>query len=192
MADPKQSFFASLFSNAAAAANPVTAVVSPLIQGASDIISKFKADPSKVAEYAAEFDQLKLKAQGDALAVSTTIMELHEKDMENARNANVSIQTSDKPSWIAKNIPYLIAAYVLFIWGAVTLYIVGRFLNIIVADPNVNLTALLSLHTGITTLAAAIIYFYFGSSSGSAAKSDQIERLVNANNANNAGQGASK
>ncbi len=67
----------------------------------------------------------------------------------------------------------------MLIWGAVTIYILARMLNLISKDDKVDFTGVLAMWGGITALATTVVNFHRGSSAGSKSKSEQIEKLTN-------------
>ncbi len=81
-------------------------------------------------------------------------------------------------NWLSKNMRYIIASWVLLIWGLITIYIIARFLNFIEADKKSDMTALLALYSGISTIACTIINFFFSSTKGSEDKSKTIAEMV--------------
>ncbi len=85
---------------------------------------------------------------------------------------------TEKTSWIARNMRYLIASWILLIWGSMTIYIIARFLNFIEADLKSDMTALLALYSGISTIACTIVNFFFSSTKGSEDKSKTIADMA--------------
>lgn len=102
-------------------------------------------------------------------------------DISSARSMNMSIETSDKPSWLAKNIPYLIATQIILMWGFVTGYLVLRMLNLISTDPKVDLVPVLGVYSGVTATATIILTFYFGSSANSQKHADALTDIAKSN-----------
>ncbi len=85
---------------------------------------------------------------------------------------------TEKTSWIARNMRNLIASWILLIWGSMTIYIIARFLNFIEADLKSDMTALLALYSGISTIACTIVNFFFSSTKGSEDKSKTIANMT--------------
>lgn len=108
---------------------------------------------------------------------SLEIEKAYLSDINSARDANVKIQTAGTPSWLAKNIPYIIAIFVLLIWGSTTLYVLAVMTKVIQADKDTDFTGVLGVLVGITGLATSIIQFYFGSSIGSHDKQRQLDNI---------------
>ena len=101
------------------------------------------------------------------------------KDTANARDQNIAIQNSDKASWLSKNVAYLIDLFVFTIWGAMTVYIICKFLNIIKAQQGVDFSGILGIYSGITAIAMTVLNFHRGSSKGSEDKQKQIVAMSN-------------
>jgi len=102
-------------------------------------------------------------------------------DVASARGMNTSIETSDKSSWMSKNITPIIAICVMTIWGASTCYLVLRMLHLISTDPKVDLVPVLGVYTGITSVATIVLTFYFGSSANSQKHSDALTEIAKNN-----------
>ena len=101
------------------------------------------------------------------------------KDTADARNSNVQIQNSERASWLAKNVAYCIDLFVFTIWGAMTVYIICKFLNIIKAQQGVDFSGILGIYSGITAIAMTVLNFHRGSSKGSEDKQKQLNSLQN-------------
>ena len=97
-------------------------------------------------------------------------------DVADSRNMNVKIQESDRASFMSKNLPYFIDIFILLIWGFMTIYLTLKWLGLIVVAPNVDMTGILGIYTGITGLAVMIIQFHRGSSQGSKDKTEAINK----------------
>jgi len=95
-------------------------------------------------------------------------------DLANARAMNIDIQNSDKASWMAKNIAYIIDIMVCTVWSFVTFYLVGKAMNLI--KDQADMTGVLSIYTTITAVFMIIINFHRGSSQGSKEKGKQLEK----------------
>ena len=96
------------------------------------------------------------------------------EDIKNARETSVRIQESQNSSWMAKNMPFIYDSFILGIWGFMTIYILLRWMGIITDNTNIDMTGLLGIYSGVTSLATLIITFHRGSSSGSKEKSGML------------------
>lgn len=56
--------------------------LSGILQGAGDIIAKFKADPTKVVEVEADLAKLKIQAETEAAKIEAQIAEIHARELE--------------------------------------------------------------------------------------------------------------
>lgn len=106
--------------------------------------------------------------------------EVYLQDVSNARESNVSIQNSEKASWMAKNVAYCIDCFVIFIWGSLTIYIIASALKII-KTVDVDLTGIYGLYATVTAVAMTIINFHRGSSKSSQEKDKSIKQLIDNN-----------
>ncbi len=103
--------------------------------------------------------------------------EAYLKDIDSARESNEKIQESDKASWLSKNVAYMIDIFIILVWGAITLYMLAKFLNIIKEDVKADFSGVLGIYSGVTALAVTVLNFHRGSSRGSEKKSDMIEKM---------------
>jgi hypothetical protein len=93
-------------------------------------------------------------------------------DTSNARNTNAQIQESDKASWIAKNLPYILGGIM------VIAFFVGLLMIMFRSVPESNKEL---FYTGFGLLGgfvSTVMNFYFGSSSGSKASADTLRHLA--------------
>lgn len=100
------------------------------------------------------------------------------KDVQSAREANVQIQNSDKASWLAKNIAYCIDAFVILVWGFLTIYLLCVMLAIVKKNDGVDYTAVTAVWGGVTAFAGTIMNFHRGSSKSSEEKTKQINEMI--------------
>jgi hypothetical protein len=110
------------------------------------------------------------------LAIRET--EVYLADTQDARMNNTKVQESDKASWLAKNVAFCIDIFVILIWGIMTIYIIGKFLNIIKSQQGVDFSGVLGLYAGVTAIATQIIGYHRGSSKGSDDKQKHINKIM--------------
>lgn len=145
---------------------------------ADGIISKFKADPTKVAELKEDIQQAMMADRMEMEKIAEAKYEAQLKDIEDARNMQIKLNQSAMASWLSKNINPLLALFVSLIWGAMTVYLVLRMLNFIAANPNVNMTAVLGVYSAISGTMGILMNFYFGSSHSSQSKDETIATIA--------------
>ena len=93
-------------------------------------------------------------------------------DTSNARDNNAKIQESEKASWMAKNLPYILGAVM------VVAFFVGLLMIMFRSVPESNKEL---FYTGFGLLGgfvSTVMNFYFGSSSGSKASSDVLRHIA--------------
>lgn len=153
--------------------------------GAKDLIGTIGDTIDQLTMSKEEKEQLRIKlieATNSHLEKMTALAQAETdsylKDVADARSTNVQIQNSDKASWLSKNVAYIIDLFVFIIWGAMTIYIIGKFLNIIKAQQGVDFSGILGIYSGITAIAMTVLNFHRGSSKGSEDKSKQIAKLT--------------
>lgn len=158
---------------------------------AGNLISKFKADPTKALEFEKEIEEFKLNAANEASRIAIEAEKVKQEeirielerekailaDKANARDNNTKIQESDRASWMAKNIAYCIDAFIVLLWGVLTIYLIGSALKIIKTS-QVDLTGIYGLYAAVTGVTMTIINFHRGSSVGSERKEKQMEKFT--------------
>lgn len=97
-------------------------------------------------------------------------------DLANARAMNIDIQNSDKASWMAKNIAYIIDLMLSTVWCFVTMYLIAKAMNIITDEA--NLTGVLSIYSTITAVFMVTLNFHRSTSQGSKDKSETIKKMM--------------
>ena len=98
-------------------------------------------------------------------------------DIQDSRNANVKVQESDKASWLAKNVGYMLDIFVILIWACMTFYIAAKYLNLISSAPGVDFSGIWGLYATVTSMATIVLSWHRGSSKGSEDKSKVIDRM---------------
>ncbi len=106
-------------------------------------------------------------------AEATKKLELELADIADARNREIQIVTSDKAPLINKIIQPLLAILVL---GSCFLF---WYMMIFKDIPKEKETLMAGITGSLTTLSMGIIGYYFGSSTGSAAKQKQLDTMMN-------------
>lgn len=159
--------------------------------GASDLIKSIGNTVDKFVTTKEEKEQLNIELQKvvnehtvkmaeiakDEYLAELEVEKAQLADTANARDSNVKIQESDKASFLAKNIPYIIASLLTLVWSIVTIYLIAKSIKIV--NDNADLTAVLSLYATITAVFMTVLNYYFGSSASSARKQQQIEKMQN-------------
>ena len=102
-------------------------------------------------------------------------VEAHNTNTASARELGIKMQ-GDKPSWLAKNIAFLIDILISVVWAAFTAYLGGRAIRLITEQ--VDLTAVLSLYATVTAVFMTVINYHRGSTSGSKRKDDAIQSMM--------------
>lgn len=103
-------------------------------------------------------------------------------DIDSARNMNSSIQESEKASWIAKNVAYILDLFIFIIWGAMTVYLIAMMLNFVKADKGADVSGVLGVYSGITAIAMTVLNFHRGTSRGSEIKQKQMDQMFRRSN----------
>ena len=144
----------------------------------ANIVEKFKADPTKVAELTADLETAKLNASleaeriaNDAEKIRAGELEATVKDMQSARDREIQIANSDKAPMINKIIQPIMALVIVVSTFTIWALILFRHY-----EPKTDEAIIIG---ALTTLCGGVVNYYFGSSSGSAQKSKQLDKLSN-------------
>jgi len=131
------------------------------------ITSKDERDAAKL-EIQKEINRNLEAMQGQLIRETESYL----KDVENARDANVQVQNSDKASWLAKNIAYCLD--VLFVVSFITMLLVILYKQVPADNKEIFYTAFGLLGGYVST----IINFHRGTSKGSEDKGKQITKFM--------------
>jgi hypothetical protein len=144
------------------------------IDSIDGIIKDFKVTPEDKIRMQEEADKVRQQWRDfEAAAIAAD-----NANTASAREMNAKIQ-GDKPSWLAKNIGYLIDILLVVVWAILTFYIVGRALHIIDTEgKTVDFTTVLGIYAGVSTMCGTVVNFHRGSSQGSSDKQKTIDRLT--------------
>ena len=112
------------------------------------------------------------------MAQSNDIEKAYLASIASAQDMNKSIQDSDKASWMAKNIAYLIDVFVTCLWGGLTAYLMLIMLNLVKSDNHTDYTAVTAVWGAVTGVFTQVLSFHRGSSQGSADKQKLIDKMT--------------
>lgn len=105
-------------------------------------------------------------------AKEITLAEL--KDMDSARNREIQIATSEKAPLINKIIQPLLA--ILILGSCFLMWYIILFKDI----PDSKRELVAGIVGSLTTISMGVVSYFFGSSTGSAAKQKQLDKVMNA------------
>ena len=143
------------------------------IDSVKDLIGEFHLSPED-KQKATEFLETKAQHWRD---FESQMIALDNANTASARDMNSKIQ-GDKPTWMAKNMAYLIDLFVCIIWGGFTFYITARVFHLDVVDQKIDLAPVLGIYAGVCTQFGIILNFHRGSSQGSVDKQRTIDRMT--------------
>lgn len=134
--------------------------------------------PNKVEREAAKLAvQQEINRHEEAILKQAADLEkAYLEDVANAREANKAIQESDKSSWMAKNMAYIIDIFVTFIWGVFTLYLAAIAVKLL--ETKADMTGLLSIYSTITAVFMITLNFHRGTSQGSSDKQKLLDKML--------------
>lgn len=156
---------------------------------AANIISKFKADPTKALEFEKEIEELRLNAGNEAARIAIEAEKVKQDELRialeeykttladkaSSRDMNAKIQESDKASWLSKNVAYMLDLFVALLWGTITIILFLKVFKVVAKD--VDMISLMALHGTVTAVFMVTMQFHRGSSIGSERKQRQLEKL---------------
>lgn len=145
---------------------------------AKSVIDSINA-PKEEKEKARVALELELNRHAEALIAQANDLEKsYLADVQNARETNVKIQESDKASWLAKNVGYVMDVFVMLLWGSLTTYLMVVMLHLVPKQAGVDYTAVTAVWGAVSATFATILNWHRGSSQGSADKQKMIDKLV--------------
>lgn len=65
---------------------------------------------------------------------------------------------------------YFLDGFIMLIWGAMTVYISARIINLVGAGTQPDLSVILGIYSGVTAFATTVVQYHRGSSMGSKQK----------------------
>lgn len=139
-------------------ADPLLSILGDTNLPGSEIFSKL-SDAIVTSEEIEEHKKIEL----------LNLLTLDLQDIANARTQNIEIQKSQFSSWWAKNLPYLMDAFFVLIWGALTIYIIGVALKLVHND-SADFNVVLGIYAAVCSKATMVLQFHRGSSQGSKLK----------------------
>lgn len=100
------------------------------------------------------------------------------EQVKNAQDMNMSIQNSDKASWVAKNVAYLIDIFVTLLWGGLTGYLMAVMLHLAPKTQGVDYTAVTAVWGAVTGIFGTVLNFHRGTSRGSEEKQRTLDKMI--------------
>lgn len=147
--------------------------------GTSDLIDSVGKVLDNVITTKAEKEQANLELQKvineheeKMASLTQAQVEAYLKDTQSARDANVRIQESDKASWLAKNVSYVLALVVTIGFFG----LLGYMLKYEV--PSANQDVMNILLGSLGTAWITIVGFFFGSSIGSKEANASLKKVL--------------
>lgn len=149
-----------------------------MAKGVADIVDKFVDTKGEKADRDAAINAELNRHMEVMINQANDLEKAYLADIQNSRNANAQIQESDKASWLAKNIGYLIDIFITVIWGALTAYLIVVMLNLAPKQVGVDYTAVTAVWGAVTGVFMTILTWHRGSSQGSADKQKLLDRIT--------------
>ena len=145
---------------------------------AKDIIKQVADNKLAPIEAQARIDAEVNRHEEAMAAQSADLEKAYLQSIGSAQDMNVKVQDSDKASWMAKNMAYLIDLFVTFLWGGLTAYLMAVMLNLVRKDVNVDYTAVTAVWGAVTGVFTQVLSFHRGSSKGSEDKQKLLDQMV--------------
>lgn len=151
--------------------------ISQVLDSAKGIINQFVADPTQKAAALQALENEGNRHQEVMSKEADDLEKSYLADTQNARDDNAKIQESDKASWMAKNVGYILDLFTSIIWGSLTLIIIGKAFKLVGND--VDWSTVLSIYSTVTAIFMTCLNFHRGSSAGSRDKQKQLDKMMN-------------
>jgi len=148
-----------------------------LVEKVGTAIDKLTISKEEKEQFKAEYLKETNSHIEKMVALAQAETDSYLKDVASAREANAAIQSSDKASWLSKNVAYIIDLFLTILWGSITVIL---FLKVFkVAATEVDMVSLMALHGTATAVFMTVVNFHRGTSKGSEDKSKQISSMIN-------------
>ncbi len=153
--------------------NALSGTATGIIEPIKDLVLGLTIDPDKKAELAQKLDEISKSHDEKLLELSNDIESKYLADIDSARNREILIASSEKAPLLNKIILPLLAAFVTLGFFGILLFMMLHGI------PTANAQVLNIMLGSLGTAWIGIIFYYFGSSMGSAKKSEQLDELMN-------------
>lgn len=148
-----------------------------IVKTVSDTVDRFITTPDEKAAMKAELEK-EVNRHFEAVEDSANkALELEIKNTSDARAMEIAIQAGH-PSWLSRNVSYLIDLFVMCVWGGMTVYIALRALKLLADAHQVDFSVILGIYAAVSTQMGTVLNFHRGSSKSSEDKGKQIDRMT--------------
>lgn len=152
--------------------NGLKGTVSGVLDGAAGIISKIKADPTKVIEIERDLEVLRANTEIKLTEIAADVEKAYLVDTQSARSENTKIQESVNASWLAKNVGYCIDIFLLAVFCGMLVMIVYKSI------PLENKELFYTAFGALTMYVGQCISFHRGTTKSSGEKQKTIDRIL--------------
>lgn len=142
-----------------------------IIDSAANVVDKFVQTKEEKEAAKLEFQKVINEHTQAMEAELTKQLEIQAKENESARQREIQIATAEKAPLLNKIVTPILA---LFVVGAT--FIIWSLILFRNYEPKTNEAMIIG---SLTTMAAAVLSYYFGSSLGSANKQKQLDNMMN-------------
>lgn len=149
-----------------------------IADGAKGIIDSINAPKEEKIKAELALQELAIKHQEVMVQQANELEKAYLESIKSAQEMNSKIQESDKASWMAKNIAYLIDIFVTILWGGLTAYLMLIMLHLVNKDSHVDYTAVTAVWGAVTGVFTQVLSFHRGSSQGSQDKQKMIDKMT--------------
>lgn len=145
---------------------------SSVVESVGKVVDEFNLSAEEKAQIQQKLTEELNRHEEAIQRLSVEQLQAELGDISNARDNNAKIQESEKASWMAKNLPYLLDAVM------VVAFFIGLLMIMYQAVPEANKEL---FYTGFGLLGgfvSTVMNFHRGSSSGSKASADTLRHIV--------------
>jgi hypothetical protein len=148
------------------------------IDSIKDLIGEFHLSPDEKQKFLAEAEARLLARDQAIMDNALNVFKVEVESVKNTQEMAIKIQ-GEKPSWLAKNVAYLMDLFVMILWGALTAYLMAVMLNLAPKQVGVDYTAVTAVWGAVTAVFTQVLQFHRGSSQGSKDNRALLDKVMN-------------
>lgn len=146
-----------------------------IVDSITNTVDTFVDTKGEKAERDLKIHEIVTKHMEAIASDATKNVEMYLADTANAREMNSKIQ-GEKPSWLARNVGYIIDLFLTSLWGTVTVILFLKVFKLAAAQ--VDMISLMALHGTVTAVFMTVVNFHRGTSKGSEVKTAAMVKAM--------------
>ena len=149
-----------------------------IVKTVSDTVDRFITTPDEKAAMKAELEKEINRHMEAIQAQGNEIEKAYLESIASAQDMNIHVQESDKSSWMAKNLAYIMDLLITVTWIGLTTYLMLVMLNLVKSDNHADYTAVTAVWGAVTGVFTQVLSFHRGSSQGSSDKQRLLDKMI--------------